>query len=51
MQGTQCVSACSAGYYGNSETRKCERCLDNCQLCINANSCIFCDEGRVYIDG
>ena len=51
MQGTECVTVCTVGYYPNDATRMCDKCIANCFICANSLSCIQCKPGYLPIDG
>ena len=42
LSGTVCTVDCGTGFYGNDANRVCERCISNCDVCINGNRCRQC---------
>ncbi len=40
-----CVAFCPNGYYGDSNSRTCKTCIDDCLLCFSANTCKLCIDG------
>lgn len=45
------MSACQVGYYGNIQTRVCEKCSNHCLLCLHAHTCLQCVPGYIPLDG
>ncbi|XP_022109511.1 scavenger receptor cysteine-rich type 1 protein M130-like isoform X2 [Acanthaster planci] len=48
-----CVKACPAGQYGNSASRQCQACTDECQECFDGEAgdvCKYCKPGY-FLDG
>ena len=39
-----CSSSKPLTYFGDTETRKWVKCIDNCDICENSNECIYCSE-------
>lgn len=53
LKNFYCVPACGAGYYGNSNTRKCEKCASSCRTCLDGDvpsKCSSCNS-PLYIQG
>ncbi|EAR91957.3 variant specific surface protein S2, putative (macronuclear) [Tetrahymena thermophila SB210] len=40
-----CVSCSGPGYYGDTTSKLCIKCQNNCQACDSSNSCISCING------
>ncbi|KAL9986144.1 hypothetical protein ACROYT_G000235 [Oculina patagonica] len=53
LKNFYCVSACGPGFYGNSNTRKCEKCASSCRTCLDGDlptKCSSCN-WPLYIQG
>lgn len=53
LKNYYCVSDCGPGFYGNSVTRKCEKCSSSCRTCLDGEvptKCSSCDS-PLYIQG
>ncbi|XP_072039098.1 scavenger receptor cysteine-rich domain-containing protein DMBT1-like [Amphiura filiformis] len=53
LNGTKCIPDCGHDYYGNTNTRQCERCDEKCDGCFDGhanNRCKNCASG-LYLEG
>jgi hypothetical protein len=46
-----CMATCPDTYFPDNSTGKCLSCVTNCLLCQEANSCLLCISGYVFING
>ena len=47
----QCVGSCPSGYYGDTNSRQCLTCPNNCISCFNSNFCVVCASGYQASNG
>ena len=53
LKNYYCVAECGPGFYGNSVTKKCEKCSSSCRTCLDgeeATKCSSCNS-PLYIQG
>lgn len=49
LQGDECLPRCDVGFFGNTESRECQRCSKECLNCeygLTGDICTSCEEGK-----
>jgi hypothetical protein len=46
-----CLASCPDSYYADNSTGQCLSCVTNCLLCEEANSCMLCISGYIFVNG